>query len=241
MSRAWTILLMALTGAGLIAGGWWWRTERNANPTPDRARTGVVQGALIADPLARSGAMATNPAPVATAVAPQAAEAPAMNLVAPSAVPSPAPALLAPLGPVEEGPLAVTFDRLASFEYVMPAEPMTNSPALTPGGSEQIPQEIRAYDQQVLGVKGFMLPIKVQNGLVTEMLLMRDQSMCCYGVTPKITEWVNVKVTGKGVKPIMDQPVTMFGRFQVGEVRENGYLVCLYRMDADRMTTALDE
>lgn len=241
MSRAWTILLMALTGAGVIAGGWWWRVGRNANPAPDRARAGMVQGALIADPLAPSRPTATNQGPVATVVAASAAESLAPNLGAASTVPAPAPAFTAPLGPVEGGPLAVTFDRLASFEYVMPVEPLTNSPALTPGGSEQIPAEIRAYDQQVLGVKGFMLPIKVQNGLVTEMLLMRDQSMCCYGVTPKITEWVNVKLVGKGVKPIMDQPVTMFGRFQVGEVRENGYLVCLYRMDADRMATALDE
>lgn len=142
--------------------------------------------------------------------------------------------------PVEGEALSVTFDQLASFEYAMPEEPMVDSPALIPGGSEQVPVEIKAYDQKVLGVKGFMLPLKVQNGLVTELLLMRDQSMCCYGVVPKITEWISVKMVGKGVKPIMDQPVTLFGRFQVGEVRENGYLVCLYRMEADRMVTSLD-
>ena len=35
-------------------------------------------------------------------------------------------------------------------------------------------------------IKGFMLPLKVEKGVVTELLIMRDQSMCCYGVTPKI-------------------------------------------------------
>ena len=56
-----------------------------------------------------------------------------------------------------------------------------------------------------------MLPLKVEQGLVTEMLIMKDQSMCCYGTSPKITEWVSVKMAGKGVKPIMDQPVTLRG------------------------------
>jgi hypothetical protein len=142
--------------------------------------------------------------------------------------------------PTADGVLALTFDKLASFDYAMPAEPMTNSPALIPGGSDQIPEEIRGFDTRSVSLKGFMLPLKVQNGLVTELLLMRDQQMCCYGVTPRINEFVSVKVSGKGVKPVMDQPVTMFGQLHVGELRENGYLVGLYRMDADRMATSLE-
>ena len=80
-----------------------------------------------------------------------------------------------------------------------------------------------------------MLPLKVEGGVVTELLIMRDQSMCCYGAVPKIHEWVSVKMTGAGVKPIMDQPVTLFGTLRVGEMRENGYLVGIYRMDGERM------
>ena len=59
--------------------------------------------------------------------------------------------------------------------------------------------------------------------------------MCCYGTTPKITEWVTVKMNDKGVKPIMDQPVTLFGKLHVGETRENGYLVGIYEMVGDKM------
>ena len=85
-----------------------------------------------------------------------------------------------------------------------------------------------------------MLPLKVEEGLVTEMLIMRDQSMCCYGTVPKINEWVSVKMEGKGVKPVMDQAVTMFGRLKVGEIREYGYLVGIYEMDGDRMDGPTD-
>jgi hypothetical protein len=80
-----------------------------------------------------------------------------------------------------------------------------------------------------------MLPLKVEGGLVTELLIMRDQSMCCYGVQPKINEWVSVKMARVGVKPIMDQPVTLFGKLRVGEMRENGYLVGIYALDGEKM------
>lgn len=211
-----------------------------------RVEAGPVQGALITAPLRDAPVAAALPAPPPApgdVTPPSASNVPPPSAASPTAAvavtPNEAGYVPAPV-PVEGEALSVTFDQLASFEYAMPEEPMVDSPALIPGGSEQVPVEIKAYDQKVLGVKGFMLPLKVQNGLVTELLLMRDQSMCCYGVVPKITEWISVKMVGKGVKPIMDQPVTLFGRFQVGEVRENGYLVCLYRMEADRMVTSLD-
>ena len=85
-----------------------------------------------------------------------------------------------------------------------------------------------------------MLPLKVEGGLVTEFLIMRDQSMCCYGSVPKINEWISVKMTGKGIRPMMDQPVTLFGKLHVGEVRENGYLVGIYTLDGEKMAGPQD-
>ena len=80
-----------------------------------------------------------------------------------------------------------------------------------------------------------MLPMKFEGQKATEFLLLKNQSLCCYGVAPKITEWVDVRMTGKGVKAIMDQPVTVCGIFHVGDVRENGDLVGIYRLDGDRL------
>ena len=125
----------------------------------------------------------------------------------------------------------VGFDKLASFHYVMPDEASpTNQPP-----KDQFPPTIKSLDAKPIALRGFMLPLKIEQGLVTEMLIMKDQSMCCYGTTPKITEWVSVKMNEKGVKPIMDQPVTLFGKLHVGEMRENGYLVGIYEMAGDKM------
>ena len=40
---------------------------------------------------------------------------------------------------------------------------------------------------------------------------------------------------GKGVKPVMDQAITMQGTLKVGAIRENGYLVGIYQMDGEKM------
>ncbi len=171
--------------------------------------------------------------------------------LAPAAATNAAPAIVltgtnAPaFGPVQKDGefLIVGFDRLATFNYDIPddAPAGTNAPAkpVAPP-KDQIPASVKAFDKQRVALKGFMLPLKVEGGLITELLVMRDQSMCCYGSVPKINEWVSVKMTGKGVKPIMDQAVTLYGKLHVGEIRENGYLVGIYQMDGERLAGPLD-
>lgn len=151
-----------------------------------------------------------------------------------------AKAALVEVAVLEDGSLDVSFDRLASFEYEMPEDLTEEVAGETEGTSDQIPATIRDLNEKSIALKGFMLPLKVEEGLVTEMLIMRDQSMCCYGTVPKINEWVSVKMEGKGVKPVMDQAVTLFGKLKVGEIRENGYLVGIYEMDGDRMDGPTD-
>ena len=133
--------------------------------------------------------------------------------------------------------LSISFDKLASFEYTMP-EDLTEPVADEEGQvyKEQIPASIKALHDKPISLKGFMLPLKVEKGSVTEMLIMRDQSMCCYGTVPKINEWVSVRMEEEGVKPVMDEPVTIYGTLKVGEVLENGYLVGIYEMDGQSMS-----
>ncbi|MEY2407438.1 MAG: uncharacterized protein QOF48_108 [Verrucomicrobiota bacterium] len=137
--------------------------------------------------------------------------------------------------------LLVGFDKLSAYKFEVSDDllgPVTNSveaAAATLQTEAMIPAAIRALDGKHVAIKGFMLPLKVEGGVVTELLIMKDQSMCCYGSTPKINEWVSVRMKHKGVKPLMDQPVTLFGQLHVGEARENGYLVGIYRLDGERM------
>ncbi len=127
----------------------------------------------------------------------------------------------------------LSFDQLASFPYEVSDATLTSTNAANV--PDQIPATIKAFNRKSIALKGFMLPLKVEKGLVTEMLIMRDQSMCCYGKVPKINEWVSVKMTRGGVKPVMDLPVTLKGTLEVGETRENGYLTGIYRMEGVTM------
>lgn len=133
------------------------------------------------------------------------------------------------------GFLQVSFDWLASFDYEIPPEESPKKVQENAENVSQIPQKIQNLDEKEIVLKGFMLPLKMEKGQVTELLIMRDQSMCCFGTVPKINEWVSVKMKEKGAKPVMEQIVTMFGKLHVGEIREDGYLVGIYEMDGYRM------
>src|ERR1700712_3531357 len=130
----------------------------------------------------------------------------------------------------------VGFDRLASYTFTPPESDPAKPEAAPPSGADQIPDKIKALDQQKVAVTGFMLPVKMEGGLVKEFLLVKDPMMCCYGVMPKLNEWIVVKMVGGGVKPLMDIPITFEGKLHVGEMYENGYLTGLYLLDGDRQT-----
>jgi len=155
---------------------------------------------------------------------------PKETVAAPTVAPAPAPAI------GTDGSPLVGFDKLASYNFDVPDdEPVTNKAAGPDKADDQIPSTVKAFNQKKVFIKGFMLPLKVENGAVTEFLILKDQSMCCYGNVPKITEWVSVKTASKGIKPVMDQPVSIEGTLHVGAMRENGYLVGIYQMDGEKM------
>ena len=134
--------------------------------------------------------------------------------------------------------LPISFESLSAFRFSVTDQifdAKKDSFTASRMTMEQIPEEVRALSGHDVSLRGFMLPMKYEGKLATEFLLMRNQSLCCYGRPPKITEWVKVRVTGKGVKPIMDEPVTVCGTFHVGDLRENGELLGIYRLDAEKL------
>jgi hypothetical protein len=136
----------------------------------------------------------------------------------------------------DESYLPIGFDKLAGYQIEISDEllaPQTNKVATS--ADAQIPEAVKKLSNKKISLRGFMLPLKVEGGLVTELLIMKDQSMCCYGTTPRINEWVSVKMKNGGVKPLMDEPVTLVGTLKVGEARENGYLVGIYALDGEKM------
>jgi hypothetical protein len=131
--------------------------------------------------------------------------------------------------------LCVGFDGLASFEYEAP-DTALKGPAVKPDPADKfIPDYIKSLDGKKVIIKGFMIPLLVKEGKVAELLLMRNQSTCCYGVPPKITEFISVKMAGKGVPALMDTPVTLEGTLRVGTARENGFITEIYQLDGEKL------
>jgi hypothetical protein len=143
----------------------------------------------------------------------------------------------APTGKPEEvnGYLKIGFDRLASFPF-NPAPYDPAKPNQTPPSSaDQIPEPVRELDGKKAVVTGFMLPVRAEKGMVTELLLMKDPMMCCYGVVPNVNEWVIVKMTNGGVQAMQDVPLAFYGKLHVKEQFDNGYLSGIYLLEAEKM------
>lgn len=138
--------------------------------------------------------------------------------------------------PTAGGYMQLTFLKLASF-HVNVIYQMTDPVKFTmvPKLSRPIPDDIKSLNNREVALKGFMLPLKLENAQVTEFLLMRNRSMCCFGKPLQINELAYVRMKDKGVKSIMDQPLTVYGTLHVGEINQNGRMAGIYEMDGEKM------
>ena len=164
---------------------------------------------------------------LALAPAAWAAESPTENKPAAPATPPPPQ--------VENGYLKLGFEQLASYTFTPPAfDPTADPKAKPPTGEEQIPPIVKGWNGKKAVITGYMVPVKMDKGLVTEFLLMRNTMACCFGTVPNMNEWVIVKMK-KGVQPMMDVPVAFYGELKVGAMFENGYMTGLYELEGERM------
>jgi hypothetical protein len=146
-----------------------------------------------------------------------------------------AAAVSVPAPQVENGYLKLGFEQLASYQFNPPPfDPAANPTAKPPTGEEQIPPVVKSWNGKKAIITGYMVPVKMDKGLVTEFLLMRNTMACCFGTVPNMNEWVVVKMK-KGVQPMMDVPVAFYGELKVGAMFENGYMTGLYELDGEKM------
>jgi len=182
---------------------------------PARTKPVVTQGTLLSAPVEKSAATTEKKGP-------------------------------APIAPSASNPdfLSVGFDTLGSFYYEIPsndgetlklADPQLARP------KDQIPAPVKALTGKKVAVQGFMVPVKVEKGATKQFLLVKDQSLCCFGRMPRMNEWVSVKMAGdKSARFIGDQPITVFGTITVGEEYEKGEVLSIFRMEADDVAGPLD-
>jgi hypothetical protein len=134
--------------------------------------------------------------------------------------------------------LPLTFANLSSFPFSVTEdmiEPKSDSAGVASNTLQQIPQSIRSFSGKKIAVTGFMLPVRTEGNFATEFLILKDRSACCYGLTPRVNEWIIVHAKGRSAKSVLDVPVTALGTFHVGEQRENGALAAIYELDCDRL------
>ena len=103
---------------------------------------------------------------------------------------------------------------------------------------EQIPSDLKKLNERGVALTGFMLPVKMNEGLVTDFMLLPNTMACCYGRTPRINEVVIVTTTGKGFKPMKDIPITIAGTLHVGAIRNDSRLIGIYQMDCEMVVEA---
>lgn len=131
--------------------------------------------------------------------------------------------------------LKVPFGAIASYDYEV-ADPVKLREAKDPKAllGDQVPAKIKALDGKPVLLVGFMVPIDVdKKGNVTSFALTQNQSFCCYGIPPGLTQLVIVDMEEGKVAPYSyDIPVATYGTMHVGEDIDDGYILSLYRVTA---------
>ncbi len=132
------------------------------------------------------------------------------------------------------GVVNADFEALASYSFNVPDMTATNHPSVSQA-EKQIPAVIKKLDGKIVRIRGFMMPIKEVQGKTTEFLITRSQPSCCFSGATEITEFVTVKVPGKGFDTMMDDPISIQGTLHVGAVTDSGFIVGLYTLDAEKL------
>jgi hypothetical protein len=135
-----------------------------------------------------------------------------------------------------DGYLRVGFDVLGSFDFKAPdgdAGPV--SAAVIKQSMAQVPGRILKLDGNRVMVTGYMLPVRMEGSRTTEFLLVSSPMLCCFGMVPRINDWVVVRMRGAGTPVQMDSPVQFCGRLHVHELVQDGLLGGIYLLDGDKM------
>ena len=112
------------------------------------------------------------------------------------------------------------FDTLKSWTYIE--------------GKTPIPAFIKALDKKNIEMVGFMMPLtEVKN--ITQFLLVPALWGCCYGQPPAVNHIVVVKMPPGQTTKFYDDVIRIRGEFNVGETKQDGYLVSLYVLTAEKI------
>ncbi len=125
----------------------------------------------------------------------------------------------------------VSFSILSNFPYELP-DPLAGPVVATPN---VIPQNVMAYNRKPITVRGFILPLDLDEKGVSQFILTASYDMCYFGAPIQMNEWVMVKMKNGQRVPFSHYPVYVSGAFEVGEDKKDGRVQSLYRIAGDSM------
>ncbi|MCA9323240.1 MAG: DUF3299 domain-containing protein [Planctomycetes bacterium] len=96
-----------------------------------------------------------------------------------------------------------------------------------------LPEPVRALNGQRVGVAGYMMS-SGQYEDIHEFLLVESQWSCCFGIPPEVHQVVVVRIPDDepGVE-LVNVPLMIMGKLEVGEESEDGWVTSLYRLTAE--------
>lgn len=127
-----------------------------------------------------------------------------------TAIPSSIPA------PDAEGVIKLKFDVLTSWKYVE--------------GKTPIPENVQGLNGKTVELSGFMMPINETEN-ITHFILVNSLWGCCFGQAPAVNHVIAVTMEPGKTVAFYPDPIKVTGRFFVGETREEGYLISVFRME----------
>jgi len=129
---------------------------------------------------------------------------------------------------------AASFDVLGNYDYKI--DNSEDKPSVE-RSARQIPETIKVLDNKKVAVTGYMLPSLLAKDKVKKFILLANQMGCCFGVAPKINQWVEVTMAGNHLADLdPDVPLTVYGTLHVGEeLNKKRGVISIYRMEGERV------
>lgn len=130
------------------------------------------------------------------------------------------------------------FASLSSFEYRQPTakEWQADPEGVRTSSAKRIPPQLMALNGTKVSIEGFMNPIDFDREGVKSFALVHNSIGCCFGMFPRMNEWVSVEMAGERKAEFYSvEPATVYGVIEVGEEFEGAYVVSLFRIKADHV------
>ncbi|MGH7143094.1 MAG: DUF3299 domain-containing protein [Planctomycetota bacterium] len=130
----------------------------------------------------------------------------------------------------------ISFAKLGGW-YYQPEYPKDYPAELKTGPVQpKIPDSIMALSGTRISIEGYMVPLMQDGDHVKMFILCKVLPTCCFGCHNRLNDWIAVTVPdGMTVSYCGADPIRVEGTLRVGVVEQDGDVLNIYRMRADKI------